>query len=291
MFALSGALRAEEPAVGAVYTTTNSPSGNAVLLFDRAADGNLTPAGSFPTGGAGTGTGLGNQGGLVVDGSDRWLFAINAGSNELSVFAIERGGLILTDKKPTGGVRPVSVTVHRGLVYVLNAGSDNLTALRVNAFGQLQPIAGSGRASSGTGTGAAQVQFSPACPPAASVTKNDGVASLVTASAHTNQTAACWVVVTNDGHFAYVSNTGSGTLTGFAIASDGRLQLLDADGHTADTGAAAIDLALSRGSQFLYSLNSGDGSISAFRVDYNGKLVALGTLPGLPAGANGLAAR
>src|SRR5712692_1566627 len=152
---------AQEHTAGAVYTMTNAPSGNAVMVFSRAGDGSLTPAGAFPTGGAGTGGGLGSQGSLVLDRNDQWLFAVNAGSNELSVFAVDKDGLALTDKQPTGGSTPVSVSAHRGVVYVLNAGSDNVSGFRVRHGGKLEPIAGSTRALSGSGSGAAQVQFSP----------------------------------------------------------------------------------------------------------------------------------
>jgi 6-phosphogluconolactonase (cycloisomerase 2 family) len=353
LVAASGSLRADASSVGAVYAMTNAPAGNAVLVFDRGRDGNLSPAGAFATGGAGTGTGLGSQGSLVLDGSHHRLLAVNAGSNELSVFAVTPSGLQLSDKRPTGGVTPVSVAIHRDLVYVLNAGSDSVTGFRIDAFGHLQPIAGSERALSAEGAGAAQVEFSPdgavvvvtekatsrilvypvdedgllgapaiylsptptpfgfafgkhdqffvsdAAGGAAdssavsSYQLDDGMAALVTASAATHQTAACWVVVTNNGHLAYTSNTGSGTITGFAIARDGRLRELDADGITGDTGAgsAPTDLALSSGSHFLYSLNSGNGTMSGFRVGQRGDLMPIGTLPGLPAGANGLAAR
>ncbi len=54
--AASPAFAASDP-VGAVYTQTNAAAGNAVLAFDRASDGSLTPAGSYPTGDLGTGTG------------------------------------------------------------------------------------------------------------------------------------------------------------------------------------------------------------------------------------------
>ncbi|MBI3897004.1 MAG: beta-propeller fold lactonase family protein [Gammaproteobacteria bacterium] len=94
------------------------------------------------------------------------------------------------------------------------------------------------------------------------------------------------------GHFSYTSNTGSGTITGFAVDGTGQLTLLDSDGRTADVGAgtAPTDLALTRGGRFLYSRNSGNGSISGFRVDHDGKLSSVGTVAGLPAGANGLIA-
>jgi 6-phosphogluconolactonase len=86
----------------------------------------LSFAGSFPTGGAGTGGGLGNQGSLAFDGE--FLYAVNAGSNDLSVLRVDADGLVLIDTIASGGIMPVSVTAHRGLVYVLNAGSDNLRA-------------------------------------------------------------------------------------------------------------------------------------------------------------------
>src|SRR5438045_8761445 len=72
---------------GVVYTLTNATTGNAVAIFDRAADGTLTADGSVSTGGIGTGAGLGSQGSLVLSGNGRWLFAVNAGSNDVSVFS------------------------------------------------------------------------------------------------------------------------------------------------------------------------------------------------------------
>src|SRR5262245_594849 len=98
---------------GAVYTMSNASAGNAVIVFARAADGSLTPAGTHPTGGAGSGGGLGNQGALVLDRNDHFLFAVNAGSNELTVFAIDPSGLAFADKIGTGGTTPISVSVHR----------------------------------------------------------------------------------------------------------------------------------------------------------------------------------
>src|SRR5947207_887584 len=64
---------------GAVYTLTNAPAGNAVAVFDRAGDGTLTPAGTVPTGGLGSGGGLGSQNALVLSQNNQRLFAVNAG--------------------------------------------------------------------------------------------------------------------------------------------------------------------------------------------------------------------
>src|SRR5713101_5024322 len=144
------ALTHADGAAGAVYTMDNSSNGNRVRVFARAADGTLTAAGSFETGGLGTGGGLGNQGALLLSASERWLFAVNAGSDEISAFAVERRGLSLVNRVPSGGRRPISLSVHDDLLYVLNAGGavgdhDNITGFRVGDDGHLTPVAGSTR--------------------------------------------------------------------------------------------------------------------------------------------------
>jgi 6-phosphogluconolactonase (cycloisomerase 2 family) len=339
---------------GAVYTMSNAAAGNRILAFDRAPDGALTPAGSFATGGLGTGGGLGNQGALTLSNNDRWLLAVNAGSNDVSLFAMDEDGLRLVDKAPSGGSKPVSVTIHRDLVYVLNAGSDNVSGFRVLPHGQLAPIAGSTRLLSGSGTDPAQVQFRPdgrvlvvtekatnlivtysvdedgiLGPPQSQASQgntpfgftfgprrllfvseafggaagasavssyrvaDDGALNVVSPSAATHQTAACWVVVTEGGRFAYTANTGSGSISGYEISADGALTLLNADGRTADTGAgsAPTDLALPENGRFLFVLDSATHNIGAFRIRTDGQLQPLGFQGGLPAGADGLAAR
>jgi 6-phosphogluconolactonase (cycloisomerase 2 family) len=117
----------------------------------------------------------------------------------------------------------------------------------------------------------------------------DGDLQVISPSVPTTETAACWVIVTRNGRFAYVSNTGSGTISGYRVVRNGTLHLLNDDGVTGTTGPGPIDLAMSRSSRYLYSLNSGDGTISAFRVNANGSLNALPGVSGIPAGANGLA--
>jgi 6-phosphogluconolactonase (cycloisomerase 2 family) len=349
----SGAVHAEQ-SLAAVYTMSNATDGNRILAFHRASGGTLTPAGSFATGGLGTGGGLGNQGGLTLSGNDRWLLAVNAGSNDVSLFATDDEGLRLVDRVPTGGTLPKSVTIHRDLVYVLNAGSDSVSGFRLRPSGKLTPLAGSTRPLSGSATDPAQVQFRPdgrvlvvtekatnlivtyavdedglLGPPQAQSSQGatpfgfafgnrrqlfvseafggapdasamssyrvdaDGILHLVSPSVPTHQTAACWVVVTDGGRFAYTSNTGSGSISGYEIDDDGALTLLNADGRTADTGAgsAPTDLALSENGRFLFVLDSGTHNIGAFSIRPNGQLQPVAVTGGLPAGANGLAAR
>jgi 6-phosphogluconolactonase len=337
---------------GAVYTLTNSATGNAVAVFERAADGSLSPEGTVSTGGRGTGAGLGSQGALVLD--DDRLFAVNAGSNSISSLEVDDGSEVeLEDVASSNGVRPISLTVHGPLLYVLNAG-DATTPANITGFlvfrGELIPLPGSTRPLSTAAPDPAQIEFTPdgrvlvvtekatnrittyrvalgfasgplaqpsagqtpfgfafdrrghlivseafgGAPDASVMSSYDvsrtGAISVIDPNVATTETAACWVVVTTNGRFTYTTNTGSNSISGYAIGRDGDLTLLDADGKTAVTGAGPLDMALSRSSRFLYELSGGAGEIGAFAVNSDGSLDPLGTVGGLPAGAVGLAA-
>jgi 6-phosphogluconolactonase len=339
---------------GAVYLMSNGAGGNAVIAFDRSSDGTLSPAGEIPTGGTGAGAGLGSQGSIILTEDGRWLLAVNAGSNDVSVFRVSPTGLELTDVEDSGGVMPISVTAYRSLVYVLNAGDGgNISGFSLSPQGDLAPLAGSTRPLSGAATGPAQVEFSPdgaflvvtekmtnliltyavdaggiagapVAHPSAGTTpfgfgfsgrnrlivseafggaadasstssyllERDGSLTSVSPSVATTETAACWVTISRNGRFAYVTNTGSGSVSGYAIAPDGSLTLLDADGVTGVTGggSAPSDEDFSVDGRFLYTRN-GNQTISAFAYSSDGGLTALGTTAGIPAGAVGLAAR
>lgn len=119
----------------------------------------------------------------------------------------------------------------------------------------------------------------------------DGSLQPITSALAITQSAACWLVATRNGRHAYVTNTGSDTITGLAIGKDGSLHLLQANGVTANAGNAPIDAALSRNGRYLYVLNEADDSISSYRVQADGSLVHLDTIGGLPSSVNGLAAQ
>jgi 6-phosphogluconolactonase len=358
LLVLAGAVRASDDAAneaaGAVYTMTNAAEGNAILAFNRGADGTLSAAGSYPTGGVGSGDGLGNQGAVLLSDNHRWLYVVNAGSNDISVFAVRAGGLKLVDRVASGGLRPVSITADRDVVYVLNAGGDgNISGFTQRRHGRLVAIPGSTRPLSGANTGPAQISFNPdgdilvvtekatnlidtyvvndaglstgpfaqnsvgatpfgfyfdprghllvseavggavdAGTMSSYRVKDNGVLEVISPAVPTTETAICWVVVTKNGKYAYVSNAGSGSLSAYNIARNGSISLHDADGVTGNTGAGSvpIDIALSNNSRFIYSLNAGNGTLGAFRIQADGGLVALPGASGIPAGANGLAA-
>ena len=338
---------------GAVYTITNSAAGNAVRSYSRADDGTLTFVADYPTGGTGTGGGLGNASALIFARDGRFLIAVNPGSNEISSFRISSLGLSLVNTIASDGKGPVSVTASGNRVYALNAGgTGNIAGFHISNDGALSPILNSSRALSSATAGAAQIAFDPegeqlvvtekatsriltfpvneddlAGPalvhvsagqtpfgfefsnrgllivseafggaPGASAASSyrltdDGQLDARSASVPTTQTAACWVAITPNSRFAYLTNTGSNTITGYRIQRDGSLARLESNGISATTGAAPTDAAFSSNGRFLYALNADGRSISIFQVSEHGALVAIGTTSDVPAGATGLAAR
>src|SRR3954469_24917091 len=129
--------------VGHVYVNDNTTGVNTVAGFDRHLDGTLTPipGSPFAASGAGTGHATASQGSLQLSADGRYLLAVDAGSNQISVLRIKPGGSL----RPVGGgpvssngVNPVSVAVHGDLVYVANAGTavstggTNYTGFRLN---------------------------------------------------------------------------------------------------------------------------------------------------------------
>ena len=330
---------------GSVYTLTNSAAGNAVAIFARAGDGTLTPDGTVPTGGLGTGGNLGSQGAIIVSGHK--LFAVNAGSNTISYFRIRHGGLELQDTIDSGGVQPISLTYRGHVLYVLNAGAGgNISGFTVG-HDDVSLLAGSTRPLGAASSGPAQISFSPdgktlvvtekasstidtyrvdhriagaptvnaatgatpfgfdfdkrgdvltsnAAGSASSydIAKN-GSLSVISGAVPTNgQAAPCWLVTSNDGLFAYTANAGSGTVSGFSVARDGSLSLLDPSGIAGNLGAGShpLDEIVSRDGKFLHVLVDGQHRVGTFRIGHDGSLTWIGAAGVLPAGDVGLAA-
>src|SRR5690349_5194512 len=97
----------------AVYVQTNDETANEIIAFRRAADGTLTRLGSYATGGRGDGRPhLTSQGSVVVTGDGRHLLVCNAGSSDVSLFAVASDGLRLVSTTRTRGSAPKSVAEH-----------------------------------------------------------------------------------------------------------------------------------------------------------------------------------
>jgi len=136
----------------AVFVQSDNLTANTVVAYDRAPGGALTQEGVYNTGGAGGQLAgsvvdhLASQNSLVYDQGSDLLFAVNAGSNTVSVFVVRGTQLYLTQVISSGGTFPVSIAAHGDLLYVLNAlGGGSLQGYYI-AFGRLFPIPGSARA-------------------------------------------------------------------------------------------------------------------------------------------------
>jgi len=134
---------------GAVFTMTN-PNGaaNAVIMFSRDNRGALNMVGSFATGGngglrSGPPDPLKSQGSLMLTQDGKWLLAVNAGSNSISVYQVQNNGLNLIGTTASGGTFPVSLTISGNEVFVLNASTPNITGFNLSNKGKLTSIAGS----------------------------------------------------------------------------------------------------------------------------------------------------
>ncbi len=115
-----------------------------------------------------------------------------------------------------------------------------------------------------------------------------GGLTLISGPVPTTQTAACWIAVSENGRFAYTTNTGSNTVSSLAIGASATLLLEEAVAGV--TGPRPLDAAFTPGGRFLYVRNGG-GTVGAFRAKGNGELTHIGDFGSLPAGANGIAAR
>ena len=271
---------------------SNAAEGNAVLVFDRDLVGKLTPAGEFDTGGLGTGAGLGNQGGVIIDPSNRWLFVVNAGSDDISVFAIDADGLTLVDREPSGGENPISLTYSGNLLYVLNAGgavsgTDEITGFTVGADGTLTPIPGSTQLLSAANTGPAQVSFNTdgdvlvVTEKATSLIDtftvgSDGVAVPANTFASSGMTPFGFAIGKRDQVFvseAVGGATDQSSVSSYQLGKDGSLAVISPSVGTTET--AACWAIVSNDGRFTYTTNAGSGTISGYRIGFDGSLALL----------------
>jgi 6-phosphogluconolactonase (cycloisomerase 2 family) len=285
---------------GLIFTSTNSATGNELLIFGSDASGTLTLRGRLMTQGLGSGAGLGSQGAVTLSGDGRTLFVVNAGSHTVSSFVIRGSAIGLSGVADSGGLSPISVSEHDGLVYVLNAGgSGNVAGFR-NQRGTLTPVAGSIQPlSAAGGTGPAQVSIG---------TEGD---VLVVTEKNTNSLTS--YALNPDGSASAPIVTPSAGLTPFGFTFDRRNRLLvsEAQGGAAsasslssyrfDPAAPATPLAVSRAvptgqtaacwavvtpnGRSVYTANAGSGSVSQFNIDRLGGAVLVNGVAG-STGAN-----
>jgi 6-phosphogluconolactonase (cycloisomerase 2 family) len=279
----------------AVFVQTDNTAGNRVVAYRRAADGTLSLAGSFATGGRGgilDGSVVdhtASQGSLSLDTQHGLLYSVNAGSNTLSVFAVRGDRLGLRQVLGSGGTFPVSVTVHGDLVYVLNAlNGGSVQGYRVLGSA-LVPLPGSHRALGLDPTATpqftttpGQVAFTPDGSQLVVTTKGNGndidvfgvgaSGRLSAAPAVNSEPGTVPFAISFDqfGHLV-IAEAGTNAVSTFQLASSGTVTLL----NRVATGQAATCWVIPVGS-FLFASNAGTPSESRIASSPSGQLTLLG---------------
>jgi DNA-binding beta-propeller fold protein YncE len=285
-------------AAGTVFVQTDNLAGNQVVAYDRAGGGQLTLAGTYDTGGLGGQLSgsvvdhLASQGSLGYDPARGLLYAVNAGSNTVSVFAVRGDRLQLRQVVGSGGTFPVSVAVRGGLVYVLNALNGGSVQGYYVAFGRLVPIPGSNRplglnpnATPQYTTTPGQVAFSPAGTQLI-VTTKDNTNAIDVFAVHADGRLSAQPVVNPEpgtvpfaiafdpaGHLI-IADAGTNALSTFALGPAGTVTLLDTLGN----GQSATCWVAADGG-LLFASNAGSATVSGYSADPGGALTLLGQTP------------
>jgi 6-phosphogluconolactonase len=368
-----------------LYVMSNQAEKNTVIVFERANDGRLTRIQEAPTGGLGSGPGvlpsflppgpgpnpLQSQNSLIATEDDRFLLAVNAGSNEISVLAVKKDGLVVTDKASSEGVFPITIASYKGLIYVINEGAPatqieepngipTMAGFHLDSAGRLHYVPGSKRVIGAQGSNPADVTFSldgshliisekfsnvidvfpiqmdgrtgePIRFPTDNLTpfgmafahhrvlavtfansfledgrrntvprgsttatyqlEEDGALVPISGSVPNNQTASCWIRVTPNGRFAYVTSKGTGAISLYSVSPQGELTLMEE--VAADTGqplSGPIDLAITPDGRFLYVLISFAGAVEGYHIERDGSLARITRVDGFPVPTQGIVA-
>ena len=287
--------------VGGVFVSTNGLAGNAIVAFARAADGSLTPTGAFSTGGTGiggVGDPLASQFAVALSENAKVLVVVNAGSNDVSSFAVNGGSLTLVDRASSGGVRPVSVSISNGTVYALNTISNTIGVLTLGQDGSLTPQPSKTKALAAGANGAAEVRANRTGDLVVvtervsnrletfAVAKDGSLADPVVTAAAGNTPFG--FDFAQGGH-VIVSEAASASASSYDPNGNGTLSVVTAAAPTLQS--APCWLIVNNSGRFAYTANAGSSSITGFAIDAHGNLTRLtgsGVSGNLGAGAQPL---
>jgi 6-phosphogluconolactonase len=307
----AGAASAASGVAGHLYVNDNTGGVNTIGAFDRHADGTLTPmpGSPFAAGGVGTGKGLASQGSLQVSSDGRYLLAVDAASNQISVLRIKPGGSLKrvgSGPVSSKGVNPVSIAVHGRLVYVANAGTatssggTNYTGFTLNRGGRLRPLPGStvtlpdasqpgdvlfspdGRKLVGTRVATSLID--------SFTVDRDGRLSVAPGSPFSAQRVGPFGSEFRPTNAAqlFVSNAhdgpNAGSVSAFGVAGDGALTSIGASPFP-NSQTAPCWVEISHDGRYLFAVNTASGSISSYSIATAGSLTLLENTPIKAAGS------
>jgi 6-phosphogluconolactonase (cycloisomerase 2 family) len=278
---------------GAVFALTNDPDGNELAVFVRDGQGRLAKPVFVPTGGRGTGGGLGNQGALALGDDSQYLYAVNPGGDTITVFHLGRRGPRAVQVVGSGGTRPISLTVSEDLLYVLNAGGavggvDSIAGFEIAENGRLSPLQNSVAFLSAASAGPAQIGFNTTGNVLTVTEKATNTISLFAVNkkglpagrksvASKGQTPFGFAFTRDD--LLIVSEAFGGAANASAVSSydldegTGSLEAISASVPTTQTAACWV--ATTAGGEHAYTTNTGSHTVTGYRVGGSGKLTIL----------------
>jgi 6-phosphogluconolactonase len=292
---------APSPVVGHTYVNNNVAGPNSVSGFARHADGSLTPLSGSPfvIGGTGFGAGLGSQGAIQASPNGKFLLAVDAGSNQISVLKVDRDGFPTQLGSPvnSGGVEPVSIAINRfGLVYVANVGNggSNYSGFLLTGQGRLIPLPYT-EVQVPEGSGVGDVLFNSTGDRLAGTRDNTSLIDSFTVrldghlvpapgspfAAQSLGPIGSEFRPTNPSQL-YVSNAhagaGLGTVSAFQVARNGALSPIG-NSPVPDGQTAPCWVEISHDGKYLFAINTGSGNLSSYRIQDDGSLALIGTTP------------
>jgi 6-phosphogluconolactonase len=290
---------------GTVYTIDNATPTNHVLEYQSGPNGVLTLVGTFSAEGAGTGSALASQGAIQLTQDGHWLLAVDAGSDQITVFQVSGGSLSVADVVGSQGSTPISLTVNNNsnVVYVLNSATPNIAGFALSNNGQLTFIQGSVQPLSGIPSSSPEevgfVSSTPSASPGPGQAPPGGSGSILvvtekaanvidTYTVSKSGVASAPTVIPSDGGGPYgftttqrgylvLTEAGTGSLSSYAVSNAGGLRTLsgaipDFGNAGGATAPAPCWVAVSNNGQFAYADNAHVGTISVYGISGTGTL-------------------
>lgn len=277
----------------AAFAMTNRIADNRIITYRRAPNGALTRVGSVSTRGHGIGTDLDTQGGLRLSSDHRFLYAVNAGSDEVTVFSVD-GTKLTFRQKVYAGDEPNSLALHRNLLYVLDGSvaGNGIRGFRVAANGRLAPLSSSFRALSSPIAVPGQVEFSPDgrtllvthktpnrllspidAIDAFSVRAN-GLTSALPRRDHSHGLRPFSLAFRKDGKLvvaeSFNADLGRSALSSYRLSRDGMLNTISGSVRNKQTDTCWV--VITKDGRYAFTANFGSGTISSYRFDSTGRV-------------------
>jgi 6-phosphogluconolactonase (cycloisomerase 2 family) len=219
----------------------------------------------------------------VLSEDGRWLLVVNAGSDELSLFAVEGDGLRLVDRVGSGDSGPTSVAISGALVYVLNNGAPSISGFNL-VDGKLTALADSTRSLSRNDADPAQIAFT--ADGKALIATERGTNSISSYAIDERGYAEGPTTIKSSGQtpygFGFTADgalivteafggaIGAAAASSYAVNGAGELSLIS--GSVGDTNSEVCWAAVTNDGRFAFVTNFGSGTVSSYEIAADGSL-------------------